>query len=237
MTRATLAVAADYADAMLIARRWKNLLFLVLLLCLFIQIGVFLFVRFYGGGSVILTAGSTTQPAVTSTQDVMAGLQWLVGCSGFLAMVAVVVLAIVMLLIVGIMLVGRLIGVSHVTGAFVWCVLLAALLFPWQSLWNYPMAGTLQSDALPTEDIRVGPRFGIPGALYTWPELQHRGHFSNDPLPAAIMGWGRFAGWPGFAVLILLSVQIRSSRGLKFALGEAEIQIPETVVTTPTGSL
>ena len=235
MTRATLAVAADYADAMLIARRWKNLLFLVLLLCLFIQIGVFLFVRFYGGGSVTLTAGSTTQPAVSTTHDLMAGLQWLVGASGFLAMVAVVVLAIVMLLIVGIMLVGRLIGVSHVTGAFVWCVLLAALLFPWQSLWNYPVAGTMQSEVV--EDLHVGPRFGIPGALYTWPELQRRGHFSNDPLSAAIVGWGRFAGWPGLAVLILLSVQIRSSRGLRFALGEAEVQIPETVVTTPTGTV
>ena len=41
MSRSNLAVAADYADAMLVARFWKNLLFLALFLLLLIQIAVF----------------------------------------------------------------------------------------------------------------------------------------------------------------------------------------------------
>ena len=241
MTRTTLAVAADYADAMLVARRWKNLLFLVLLLCVLIQIGVFVFQRTYSRGTVTLNAGgsvtNTTQPSLNRTQDLTVGFAWLVNISGFVAMVCVVVLAIVLLLIVLIMLVGRLIGVAHVTGAFVWCVVLAALLFPWQSLWNYPQAGVAQNPA-PEEQLEVGPHFGLPGALYTWPELEHRAHFANTPPSEAILGWARFVAWPVVAILLLFTIQVRSSRGLRFALGEAEVQVVDTgIATTPPGAV
>lgn len=232
MTRTTLAVAADYADAMLVARRWKNLLFLLLLLMLLIQIGVFVAVRFYGGGSVTVTAGTdTTQPAVQTTRDLAPALAWLTNFVDFFSIVCVVVLAIVLLLVVIIMLVGRLIGVAHVTGSFILCVLLAVLLFPWQSLWNYPLADTTVPD--PIEHLGVGPRFGLPGVLYTWPELERRAHFSNAPVSTAVMGWARFVGWPVVAIILLLSVQARSGRGLKFALGESEVQVETT--TAPPG--
>src|ERR1039457_1587884 len=48
MTRVqmTQAVAADYADAMLVARRAKNVLFFFLILVLLIQLGVFVVVRY-----------------------------------------------------------------------------------------------------------------------------------------------------------------------------------------------
>lgn len=226
MTRTTLAVAADYADAMLVARRWKNILFLLLLLFLLIQIGVFLGVRFYGSGSVTVTAGATdaTQPAVHATRDLTPGAVWLTNFIDFLAMVCVTVLAVVLLLVVMIMLVGRLIGVAHVTASFILCVILATLLFPWQSLWNYPVAGTTQATPEPAEQIEVGPHFGLPGVLYTWPELRHRAHFENNN----ILGWARFVGWPVVAIILLFSVQARSSRGLKFALGESEVQVQTT---------
>lgn len=224
MTRTTLAVAADYADAMLIARRWKNVLFLVLLFLLLVQIGMFLLVRNYtsaAGGGAVVTANS---PSSAAGRDVSGGLEWVINTTDFLVMICVTVLAVVMLLITGIMLVGRLIGVSHLTGAFIRCVLLGALLFPWQSLWNYPIAGTDQTNPAPVENIEVGPRFGVPGALYTWPELRHRAHFSNTPWTAGAVGWARFAGWPAVAILLLFLVQIRSSRGLKLALGETEVE-------------
>src|SRR5580765_8242384 len=116
MTRSTIAVAADYADAMLIARFWKNLLFLVLFLILLVQIGVFLGVRFYTSktdAGLTINSTVTTQPTVLAGQDLSSGLFYLVNVTVFLAMIAVVVLSVVLLLIVGIMLVGRLIGVTH----------------------------------------------------------------------------------------------------------------------------
>lgn len=237
MTRSNMAVAADYADAMLVARRWKNLLFLLLLLFLLIQIGVFLAVRLNTSATVTFTAGTTTQPTLSTTHDLSSGVSWLINFTDFLSMICVVVLGVVLLLIVGIMLVGRLIGVSHVTGAFVWCVVLAALLFPWQSLWNYPVADTNQTTPDAVENLHVGPRYGLPGVLYTWPELQHRAHFSTTTPEAAVVGWARFVGWPVVALLILGSIQVRSSRGLKFALGEADIRVADSGPALPPGSV
>lgn len=238
MTRTTVAVAADYADAMLVGRRWKNLLVLLLTVCLLIQLGVFGFMQFYHGGSVTVTAGTSTQPSLSSTHDFTVGFTWLTNFVCFLSMVCVVVLAVVLLLIVGIMLVGRLVGVSHVTSAFVWCVVLAALLFPWQSLWNYPVAGTIQTAPDTSETLAVGPRYGLPGALYTWPELRHRVPFSNADRNQMVLGWARFALWPLVALVILGSVQVRSTRGLRFALGEAELQVASTgPLISPPGAV
>jgi len=229
MTRTTLAVAADYADAMLVARRWKNIMVLLLLLFLLIQVGLFLAVRFSGDAAA---APATTQPVSWSGHDLSTPCEWLINVVDFLSIICVVVLAIVLLLIVAIMLVGRLIGVARVTGAFVGCVILAALLFPWQSLWDYPVAGTDQTAPPPVENLEVGPRFGLPGVLYTWPELRHRAHFPGAWSAATYLGWARFVGWPGVAMILLLSVQARSSRGLRFALGEVEMQVAEVPPTT-----
>lgn len=237
MTRTTVAVAADYADAMLVARRWKSIFFLLLFLCLIVQIGVFFFTQFYHAGTVTITTGSTTQPAFTSTHSMMVGLAWLTNFVDFIAMICVVSLAAVLLLIVGIMLVGRLVGVAHVTGAFVWCVVLGALLFPWQSLWNYPVADTLQATPAATENLEVGPHYGLPGVLYTWPELEHRVPLSKEFTFGTYLGWGRFVIWPIAALIILGSVQVRSTRGLRFALGEAEIQVATTPSVPPAGTV
>jgi len=229
MTRTTLAVAADYADAMLVARRAKNLLFLILLLIVVGQIAVFFVERFNTAATVSVSTSANTQPVIHTSGDLHAGLRWFINATDFLGVTLTIALGIVLLLIVGIMLVGRLIGVSHVTAAFVWCVLLLVFLFPWQSLWNYPESGTLSTA---DETITLGPRFGIPGILYTWPELEHKCHFANTPWTEAAVGWARFVVWPVVAVILLLSVQARSSRGLKFALGEAEMQV-EVTPTTP----
>jgi hypothetical protein len=35
--------------------------------------------------------------------------------------------------------------------------------------------------------------------------------------------WARFVGWPALAIILLLMVQAKSSRGLRAALGESEL--------------
>src|SRR5687768_16617847 len=162
MTRtstANLAVAADYADAMMTARRAKNWLFILLLVMLLTQLTIFFLLRFKVirlGEQATITAPtavdittqpeSTTQPGDAETQPAVAAnvettcksflvddvLRYVIPVTDFLGVTLAVVLGIVLLLIVTIMLVGRLIGVSHVTSAFVWCVLLTAMMFPWQ---------------------------------------------------------------------------------------------------------
>jgi hypothetical protein len=136
------------------------------------------------------------------------------------------VLSVVLLLILGIMLVGRLVGVSHVTGAFCWSIVFIVMLIPWQSLFSTPVNASPGAAGGATADVRD---VRIPGVLYTYPELVQNYDFdSNDwksNSPAIILHWARFAGFPVVALIILLMVQGRSGRGLRFALGEADVPV------------
>ena len=277
MTRATtpLAVAADYADALMTARRAKNLLFLLLLLFILAQLTFFFLARFgvvrlgtYGEpapppAASVSADAATTQPAAALTQPVApaAGrdpdrfepiVRYVTPLINFGAVAASIVLAVVMLLLVTIMLVGRLIGVSNVTGAFVWGVLLVVVLIPWQTFLipdgNYPVVGGPGASSAPLSDNAAGsaaaaataasgtaasaipeqPAFKFPGALYTYAELKrdYAQAFTKDQIwPRAVWFWGRYAGMPVLAMLLLFVVQAKSSRGLKYALGEADINV------------
>ncbi len=210
----SIATAADYADAIMTARTAKNTLFLLLLLILIAQLTLFFVGRYTdvnlaGGGWVgvdVATTQAATAPSAPADAKWMAVIEYLVGLTAFLGIALTIVLAIVLLLIVKIMLVGRLIGVSRLTSAFIWTVILAALLFPWQAFWaNYD--------------------FKIPGALYTWDELIHRVKF-RPQRDDAVLFWARFVAFPVLALIILLSIQVRSRRGLQQALGEANYDGP-----------
>ena len=257
MTRtstANLAVAADYADAMMTARRAKNWLFIIVLLVLLSQIAVFFLARLHilslGDRLTLPTIVSTTAPTTAAVEGsattapsasasiaeqpksypVATILRYVIPVETFLGVTLAIVFSIVLLLITLIMLVGRLIGVSHVTSAFIWSVLLLVLLFPWQSFLLTGPRDASPGAAIVNDD----PAFKIPGTLYTWPELARDYDFkTTDPggTPGFILKWARFAGMPIVALLILLTVQAKSSRGLKYALGESDVQIE---VTTPT---
>ena len=265
-TTATIAVAADYADAMMTARRAKNWLFILLLLVLLTQLTIFFLLRFKvirlgDQGTVPVPTAvdvntqpesttqleSTTQPGDADTQPAVAAnvettsksflvddvLRYVIPVTDFLGVTLAVVLGIVLLLIVTIMLVGRLIGVSHVTSAFVWCVLLTAMMFPWQAflLGTYRparSAGEVSPGQYDARRFESDPPFKIPGALYTWEVLRRDYDFDHDSVAQDVLKWARFAGFPVLALLLLLMVQAKSSRGLKYALGESEVQVEVT---------
>jgi len=233
MPPANIATAADYADAMMIARRAKNTLFFFLLLFLLFQLSIFFAARFTDKiipdaptPSMADTLAPTTRPTgVATTQPILSvqgrtlttsALWYFTAGVDFLGIVLIVVLATVLLLIVKIMLVGRLIGVAQVTSAFCWCVLLTLLLFPWQAfLQNSDFTGD----------------FKIPGVLYTWGELTHPTKGAKFVTAGAdiwvtVLWWARFVGWPVVALIVLLMVQAKSSRGLRAALGESELETP-----------
>ena len=175
-----------------------------------------------GGGSM----SPSTSSATVSDQDVRiaVALEYVTGLVVFLGLVLSVVLVVIVLLMVLIMLAGRMIGVSHVVSAFCWAVVLTVLLFPWQAFF-YP--------SLPTGTRHMGPApsdFSIPGALYTWSEVESNARF-NMPggpqvdMPEQILRWARFVGFPVVAMLILIIVQTKSGRGTRYALGEADVQV------------
>lgn len=212
-----IATAADYADAIMIARRAKNTLFLLLLLILLAQMTLF----FLGRQNVVKldrapaaapsVEAATSQPSsapVVPSERVLAVLEYVTGVSAYLGVVLTLVLAVVLLLIVKIMLVGRLIGVARLTSAFIWTVVLFALLFPWQAFW-------------------ADYEFKLPGVLYTWNELVQR---VNAPAKSEVLFWARFVAFPALALIILLSIQIKSRRGLQQALGEANYESPNAPI-------
>jgi hypothetical protein len=188
MTQSAIATAADYADAMITARKAKNILFVIILLMLLGEIS--LFFAFRHGLS----------------DRRIDGFKYLIGLIDFLGVALPIVLSIDLLLLAAIMLVGRLIGVSRVVAAFLWCVVLAVILFPWQAfLINQTFTST---------------EFKVPGVLYTWAELTARASVHPDGPWKTILFWARFVGFPVVAVIILLIIQFSSRHGLRLALGE-----------------
>src|SRR2546430_9269702 len=194
-----IATSADYADALLVARRAKHWLFLLLMLMLLIQIALFFVARYT---NLIVPPSATTQPS-----PVFGKLQYLTALASFLGTVLPVLLSFVLLLIVNIMLVGRLIGVARVTSAYVWCLLLILMLFPWQAYFG----GT------------TDPRdFRVPGVIYSWDELLLYAKFPTADVKLAILKWARFVIFPILTLIVLLLVQGKSNRGLRQAMGQAE---------------
>lgn len=228
MPDSAIATAADYADALITARRAKNVLVLLLMLMILAQLAIFFTARYTDLATP--TAVAATQPTTLVTDngavivkpvnDWFEKLQYVVGLSDFLGVTFSLVLSFVVLLLVQIMLVGRLIGVSRVTSAYIWTLVLIVLLFPWQAFLN-----NVAFDR---------PEFKIPGVLYTWDELRLSAKLGLDhaaELPRMILLWARFVAFPVLTVLILLAVQIKSNRGLRQALGEADYPVDDTLRT------
>jgi len=204
--------AADYADAMMTARSAKNILVLALLLMLLAQLGIFFMARYKPAWvESTVTISTTTSAARVDAQEskTRVALEYATAAIDFLGVAFSIVLSLVLLLLVMVMLVGRLIGVSRLTAAFIWCLVLVVLLFPWQAF-------LLNAD------------FKIPGVLYTWDELSRNARFAMDTTGNAemaqlVLKWSRFVVFPVIAVLILLAIQVKSNRGLHQALGEADV--------------
>jgi hypothetical protein len=256
-TTTPLAVSADYADALITARRAKNWLFLFLLIGLLAQIAIFFCAKFNvlkitpeGAATVTMpkhvesstssSTGPTTAESTTTirfekeekalevrgknvTGDVVA---WVVNSIVYLAAIFSIVMSIIVLLLVLIMLVGRLIGVAHTTSAFVWAALLAVLIFPWQLFYS---PETARAAMTPTDakEIRLDD-YRWPGALYTYGELRQGASFKDAETKVAVLRYARFVGFPFVALVILFMAQAKSGRGVKYALGEAEVHVDVT---------
>jgi hypothetical protein len=204
MLETAIANAADYADALLSTRKAKNILVLLIMVMLLFQLGLFFAARYKIG----IAPESSNNPAGGQTSAIMIDfLKYLVGLVDFLGVVVPIVLAADLWFIVSIMLIGRLLGVSKMVSAVLWCVLLQALLFPWQAfLMNQTFSST---------------EFKIPGVLYTWSELALRGRVHPEGATLSLLYWARFVGWPVVAFLLLLTIQHLSEVGLRRAMGEA----------------
>jgi len=242
----TQAVAADYADAMLVARRAKNVLFFFVALVLLIQLAIFFTARYVPNFKIHtdLTTTSTESSGVPTTMSVTVidrrpteagvrrlwspAIQYVIAATDFLGVILSMALSVVLVILIMIMLVGRLVGVSYVTSALCWSILLIVMLFPWQSLLNSHarVAANSVSSTQEGTTAEQAPDLRVPGVLYTYPEFERDYDFSSSgPWQYLWLKWARFVAFPVVALIILLRIQGRSRRGLRFALGEAEMVV------------
>jgi hypothetical protein len=214
-----IATAADYADAMLTARRAKNVLVLILLLTLLGQLTLFFVLKYTD--VIPIGDSATTQP--TTAQKMTYGLYFLCGLCLFIGLTVSIVLSLVLLLITNIMLVGRLIGVGRLTGAYVLSLVLLVLLFPWQTFLN--------NVGLTPDKVD----WKVPGVLYTWSELTDPrvgAKFASDDWRFMAVKWTRYAVMPVVATGLLLVIQGKSNRGMRQALGEDDLGVPTSTDTS-----
>lgn len=223
MPDAGLATAADYSEALSVARRAKSLVALLLVLMLVAQLTTFLLIKYNvitvteAHGSTVVNV--TTDPAAATTMPVEASprttdiLRYVTGVTLLGGVGLAIVLGGLLCLIAHIMLVGRLIGVGKVTSALVWTFVLVLLLFPWQAFMNFAW--------------QTSGDFRIPGVLWMWDEMVARVHapdnFDGDHWAETVLGWTRFVIGPLVALFLTLTIQLKSNRGLRMALGEDEL--------------
>jgi hypothetical protein len=208
MATASLANSADYADALLSTRRAKNVLVGLLLMILLLQMGLFFAARYK-----------------INLHDPSRGadlLKYVIDLTDFLGVVLPIILGVILLLIILVMIQARLLGIGAVVSAFIACVVLATLMFPWQALLNAQpyTAGNIK----------------IPGILYTWSELVARARVHPDDWKLTGLFWARFVGWPVAALLILVKIYIKSASGLRAAIALPASRPVEPINPSPANA-
>ncbi len=220
----------DCLEAAGVFRGWKNLFFLIVVVCLLLTQGIFWLVDQQvvpagGNGSnpapsappadanaVTKTAADANHPSgpVAAAAKLPARLLGKLD-AGHLArtvelvngvlIVTVVLYVLAMFFNLMVSLVGRLGGIRHISRAFFLSVIVLVLVVPWQTL--------------------VASR--VPGVVYTFPELLNWMAGKNDNSVNTLLYYLRFSGyWLAFLLLLLIS-QLRSARWTKSILRRLEI--------------
>lgn len=209
-----IATAADYADALIVARRAKKLVILAMIVLLLGQVAIFSVAKFtdvmldpqLARVSAPTTSPTTAVASIVTGQDRYLLLVYLTSVTLHFGMLLAFVLPVLLMLTAGVMLVGRLVGLGPTMHALVLSLVVLLLMFPWQTLLSI--------------DHASGRDFVLPGVMYTWRDVVLNARNVPDRFNDQVLYWARFYVWPLITVVLLLRIQLKSGRGLKMALGE-----------------
>jgi hypothetical protein len=209
MTTTQIQSNADYADALIAARRAKFTLFIVLTVAIVIQLVLFYFLRYPNVTHAPAGIKATPQAIINER------MQYAIGLLDFAGLVGSILFSLTILLLLHIQLAARVLGVARVTSSFILSLLIALLMFPWQAVLNNP---AINYDKVQNE---IGMK--IPGVLYTWAEVSNPkigATFVIDPADWSgnLLHWARYVGFPLVTLILLAVAQIRSSRGIRQSL-------------------
>ena len=202
---------SDCLKAAYVFRRWKNLLFLVMLLCLLLLQGSFWLVS---TGQVEIAENTNTGTTVVPGADIMQADQaavpaeespspWLFGfdvtferltsivrITNIILVLTSVLYALIMYFGLGISFKGGLGGLAHICGALYMALIIFVLLVPWQNFFG---------------SIAMGATY-TPGELASWCTTD-----ISDTFGLALF-YLRFTGYWTLVLLLLLLAQLRSFR-------------------------
>lgn len=145
----------------------------------------------------------TSKPTSTANADkdartfacIYATMGWTLPVARGLGLICALLLAISLATSLNIVLAGRLGGAGYLASAFVWSIVLAALLVPWAQLFT---------------------GVAIPGVLFDRAELIAKArHIESAVLVDQILFYARFIGYPVLALLIWLVIQLKYAAGFR----------------------
>ncbi len=216
---------SDSLEAVGVFRTWKNIFFVIVLICLLLVQAAFWavdlgFVDVAGTIQTIEPAQPATADATATTpapepetadksliQNIVGDFDFeligrVIGVASGILIVAGILFALSIFFCLMVSLVGRLGGISHISRAFILSLILAALIIPWQQ---------------PFEGSRVV------GVAYGPLELSRWIGTKTDGAPSLVFYYLRFTGLWLVAVMLLIMSQIRSSSWSKSILRRLEI--------------
>jgi hypothetical protein len=233
------AASAVYHDALTTARGWRNLCFLLLLLILLAQLGLFLAARFTDG--VIPVEGDSAKSGQTEIPsiDINATEQTELEADGDVDTDTDIDVNQSTATVDSDFMQDLLYMVLYFTlwGGLVFCILMSlTLVFTTLVMLNGRTVGVSREvsaffwslilllllipwQAILNHPTFAGGPFHVPGVLYTWAELEANGEQFQEGR-ADWLGWVRFVVWPVAALFVLFVVQAKARRGVKEALGE-----------------
>ncbi|MHC4204128.1 MAG: DUF6691 family protein [Planctomycetota bacterium] len=190
-----LYLKSDCLKAACVFRRWKNLLFIVMLLCLLLNQASFWLVS---TGRIEITENTNTAvPADNSHNPLLFGydvtfqhLTSTVRITSIILILASAFYALVMSFGMGVTFKGHLGGLNHICRALFMSLIIFVLLFPWQNF------------------------FGViaPGATFTPDELVSWCTTDISSTFGLVLFYLRFTGYWTLVLLLLLFAQLRSFR-------------------------
>lgn len=221
MTQINQVYSADYADALMSARRAKNVLTVVVLFVLVFELTLFFGLRYY--------KPLTPDPMTLQMQHTRAVVRYFLGLNDYAGLIAPALLAVTLYVILKVQLVGRLLGTGRMTSAFLWAVGLTLLMFPWQGILNNP--------SISDDPAANGMGMKIPGIVYTWPEISDTKNDTGATFSTAdmqhrwaivVLHWARFVGFPLLGIVVIGVIYTKSQRGLRQSFYAETDDVPAT---------
>ena len=207
-----LHLRSDCLKAAYVFRRWKNLLFLVMLICLLLVQGSFWLVSTgqieiaedtNPGTAVVLDADQASAPAENSQGTRLFGfdvtfehLASIVRITNIILVLTSVLYALIMYFGLGISFKGGLGGLGHICGALYMALIIFILLLPWQKFFGAIVIGATYT----------------PGELARWCRTDISDTFG------LVLFYLRFTGYWTLVLLLLLLAQLRSFRWARATL-------------------